>query len=395
MAASTATRQSLRAIFLLWLAGVGLRLTILAVPPVITLIQADLKLSGTEIGILNGLPVVLFAAVALPGALLIARFGALTTLVVGLLFTGIGSALRGTSGSVVVLFATTVLTGAGVALMQPAMPPMVRQWLPSRIGFGTAVYTNGLLVGETLPVALTLPLLLPLLGSWRWGLAAWGVPCILIALAILLFSPRAEKSAAATSVPARWWPDWRDGLIWRLSFLLGAVNAMYFCTNAFLPGYLTSQARADLISPALTALNVGQLPASFILLGVASRLERRAWPFVLMGVLSIGSLVGIVLTASAWTVFFAVVLGFAAAAVLALALALPPLLCAPAAVPRTSAAMFTISYSGAMVISVVAGAAWDITGSAAFAFLPIALAGPPFVLIAPTIDLSRKPGTAG
>jgi CP family cyanate transporter-like MFS transporter len=244
-------------------------------------------------------------------------------------------------------------------------------------------------------VALTIPLLLPLVGSWRWGFVAWGVPCILIALIILFFAPRTPKNATATSVPARWWPDWRDGLIWRLSFLLGAVNAMYFCTNAFLPGYLTSQARADLISPALTALNVCQLPASFILLGVASRLERRAWPFVLMGILSISSVVGMVLTASAWTVFFAAVLGFASAAVLALALALPPLLCAPADVPRTSAAMFTISYGGAMVISVVAGAAWDVTGSAAFAFLPIALAGLPLVLIAPTIDLSRRPGTAG
>ena len=389
MAASAAARQSLRAIFLLWLAGIGLRLTILAVPPVIALIQQDLALSGTEIGILNGLPVVLFAAVALPGALLIARFGALTTLVVGLLVTGVGSALRGASDSVAILFATTILTGTGVALMQPAMPPMVRQWLPSRIGLGTAVYTNGLLVGEMLPVALTLPLVLPLLGGWRWGLAAWGVPCILIALIILFFAPRTAKNP--TAVPARWWPDWRDGLIWRLSFVLGAANAMYFCTNAFLPGYLTSQARADLIGPALTALNVGQLPASFLLLAIAGRLERRAWPFVFVGVLSIGSLIGIVLTASAWTVLFAAGLGFAAAAVLALALALPPLLYAPADVPRASAAMFTISYGGAMVISVVAGAAWDVTGTPAFAFLPIVLAALPLVLIAPTIDLSRRP----
>ena len=45
---------------LLWFAGVGLRLTILAVPPVITLMQQDLGLSGTQIGILSGLPVVLF-----------------------------------------------------------------------------------------------------------------------------------------------------------------------------------------------------------------------------------------------------------------------------------------------------------------------------------------------
>ena len=68
------------AVGLLWLAGVGLRLTILAVPPVITLMQADLHLSGTQIGILSGLPVILFATAALPGSLLIARFGALPTL---------------------------------------------------------------------------------------------------------------------------------------------------------------------------------------------------------------------------------------------------------------------------------------------------------------------------
>ena len=40
---------------------------------------------------------------------------------------------------------------AGIAIMQPALPALVRQWLPERIGFGTALYTNGLLVGETLP----------------------------------------------------------------------------------------------------------------------------------------------------------------------------------------------------------------------------------------------------
>src|SRR5262249_39860894 len=78
-------RQFWVAVGLLWLAGVGLRLTILAVPPVITRIAADLHLSGTEIGILSGLPTILFAAAAMPGSLLIARFGALPTLMTGLL----------------------------------------------------------------------------------------------------------------------------------------------------------------------------------------------------------------------------------------------------------------------------------------------------------------------
>src|SRR5712692_1704933 len=90
---------------LLWLAGIGLRLAILVVPPVISLIAADLHLSGTEIGILSGLPIVLFGGAALPGSLLITRFGALPTLVAGLIITGIASGLRGAILNVWALYA--------------------------------------------------------------------------------------------------------------------------------------------------------------------------------------------------------------------------------------------------------------------------------------------------
>src|SRR5205823_14225110 len=115
---------------LLWLAGAGLRLTVLAVPPVILLIAADLNLSGTEIGVLSGLPVILFGVAALPGSLLIARFGALRTLVAGLLVAGVASGLRGVMPNVLVLYAATIVMSAGIAIMQPALPPLVQEWMP-------------------------------------------------------------------------------------------------------------------------------------------------------------------------------------------------------------------------------------------------------------------------
>src|SRR5499427_4214558 len=105
---------------LLWLAGTGMRMTILAVPPLIPFIHRDLNMSETEVGILAGLPVVLFACAAVPGSLLIARFGAVTTLIVGLLAAALGSALRGVAPNVVALYAATVVTGLGVAVMHPA-----------------------------------------------------------------------------------------------------------------------------------------------------------------------------------------------------------------------------------------------------------------------------------
>src|ERR1043165_6263477 len=185
---SAATRrQFLTCVLLLWLAGIGLRITILAVPPVIPLIRLDLGMSETQVGILTGLPPVLFACTAVLGSLLIARFGALMTLVAGLLATAAGSALRGASPEMFTLYATSIVTGFGVAIMHPSLPPLVRAWLPHRIGFGAAVFTNGLLVGEILPVALTIPLLLPLVGdSWRESFIVWAVPVALIGLIILL-----------------------------------------------------------------------------------------------------------------------------------------------------------------------------------------------------------------
>src|SRR5256886_2503828 len=190
------TREFWVAASLLWLAGVGLRLTILAVPPVISLIQADLQLSGTEIGALTGLPIVLFGVAALPGSLLIARFGAVAILVAGLAIAGVASALRGAVPYTLALYATTIVMGAGIAIMQPALPPLVRQWLPKRVSFATALYTNGLLVGETLAVMPTSPVALPLAGnSWRWALASWGAPRIAIAWVTRLRAPERRRTA--------------------------------------------------------------------------------------------------------------------------------------------------------------------------------------------------------
>ena len=73
-----------------------------------------------------------------------ARFGALATLVAGLLITGVASGLRGAALDVAVLYAATILMSGGIAIMQPALPLLVRQWLPQRESFGTAVYSNGL-----------------------------------------------------------------------------------------------------------------------------------------------------------------------------------------------------------------------------------------------------------
>src|SRR6202158_6284700 len=347
-------------LLLLWLAGNGLRLTILAVPPVIPLGHDELNLSATQIGILTGLPSMLFAFAAVPGSLLICRLRIRTALVVGLLLTAAGGALRGLLPEVAWLYAMTVGMGAGVAIMQVSMPPAVRTWLPDRIGFATAVYTNGLLIGEILPVALMLPLVLPMVGgSWQWSFVVWSVPVAIIAILVMTLAPRQTASNGAAT-RRRWWPDWNSSLIWRLGLMLGTINATYFATNAFLPDYLKSNGQSEWISAALCGLYIGQLPAPCLLLSIAGRIERKAWPYVACGLLCVISTGGIVFGSGTWIVAAATVQGFAASAILILILALPPLLSAPDDVHRVTAAIFTISYSCAVIVPVISGLAWDL-----------------------------------
>jgi len=390
---ATPQTRLLTSLLLLWLAGCALRLTILAVPPLIPLIHNELHMSATQVGILTGLPSMLFASAAVPGSLLIARLGVRNALVIGLALTALGGALRGAFSDLDWLYAMTIAMSAGVAIMQVTMPPAVRAWVPGRIGFATAVYTNGLLVGEILPVALMLPLVLPYIaGSWQWAFVVWSVPVAVIAALAFLLAPQQSATNGATP-QRRWWPDWSSPLIWRLGIMLGTVNASYFTTNAFLPDYLRSNGQGEWISVALTGLNTGQLPASFILLAVAGRLERKAWPYVVCGLLCLLATGGIVFGSGPWVVAAATLQGFAAAAILILLLALPPLLSPPGDVHRVTAAMFTISYSCAVIVPVISGLSWDLSGLAGLAFAPIALCGILLVSLAPAVNHVRVVGS--
>ena len=384
---------SLIRVSLLWLAGNGMRMTILAVPPLIPLIHNDLHMSETEVGVLAGLPVVLFACAAVPGSLLIARFGAVATVIAGLLITALGSALRGAAPNVLALYAATIVTGFGVAVMHPAMPPLAQTWLPGRTGFATAVYANGLLIGEILPVLLMLPVVLPLVGGgWRLGFAFWAVPCVVIAAIIAVAAPRRLAVNGAPRLPRRWWPDWNNGLLWRLGLMLGGANASYFTTNHFLPDYLNQTGHGDLVGLALVALNAGQLPGSFLLLWLAGRFERQSATYLFYGAVTLLGALGIILGNGPIILAAAGLIGFSTASVLILILALPPLLSRQEDVPRMAAGMFTISYSCAVIVPIVSGIAWDLTGLPAVAFVPMALIALLMIGLAPTLGLTSRTG---
>lgn len=394
-ASASSTAQPARLLALLWLAGTATRLTVLAIPPVIPLIRDELRMSEAQVGFLVGLPVLMLAVAAVPGSLLIARLGAGLTLIAGIVIAAAAGAARGGAGDIWQLGTATVLMGFGIAIIQPTLPAIVREWMPRRVGLGTAAYTNGMLTAVMLAPALTIPLVLPLVGgSWRLDLVLWSVPVLATALLIALLGPRlATQTAAAAPVTPRWWPDWKNPLTWLLGFTFGSNNAAYYGANAFLPDFLASQGRPDLIGPALGGLNVAQFAASLVLLATADRLLRRALPYVVFGPLTLAAFAGIVLTSGYWIVAWATIMGFASAITFAVIIALPPLLSRPGDAHRTAAGMFTISYSCAVAIPTLSGALWDITAVPWTAFVPLGLCAITLTVLGVVLSRYRAPHT--
>jgi CP family cyanate transporter-like MFS transporter len=376
---------------LLWLVGMSTRITILAVPPVIPLIREDLRMTETEVGLLIGLPVLTWALAAIPGSLLIARFGATFTLAAGLALTGIAAAGRGAAPNVWALYAATMLMGCGIAVMQPALPTLVREWVPHRIGLGTAVSSNGMMVGVAAAPALTIPFVLPLLDqSWRLTFLWWAAPVLVLALVFPLLAPRqTEVTSSEIGIPRRWWPDWKNPLIWLLGLTFGSNNALYYGTNAFLPDYLAAVGHADLTGAALGFMNGSQFIASLLLLVTADRLQRRAWPYLVFGPTALLGVAGIMFGDGLWLVAAAALVGFSLAVSFVVTLALPPVLSPPGDVHRMSAGMFTVSFSCAVIVPIICGALWDLTGRPWTAFLPLLLC--PILLTGLGYTLSLHP----
>lgn len=379
-------RTSFTTLLILWLSAAALRVTILCFPPLLPAVHRDLRLTETLVGVLSALPVLLLAVASVWGSLLVARVGARRALIFGLCLVAGAGALRGAGTSTPVLFLMTLVMGVGVAVSQPTLPSLTREWFPARSTFATAVYSNGFLIGEIVAAALTAPLVLPLVaGSWQLAFTVWSIPVAFTAGALWILTSHRGRDVAAP--PMRWWPDWHSARTWRLGLILGCASASYFGSNAFLPDYLRATHHAGLIAAALTSVNLSQLPASLVTAAFPRNMVARRWPVVVAGALTLISAAGFML-GGVWVVIFAGILGFSTATVFVLTIALPPLLVGEHDVHRLSAAIFTITYACPFVISLIGGAVWDSTGVPYTSFLPIAATGVIMIGLVYGLDLS-------
>ena len=345
---------------LLWLAGVYLRIPILVAPPLAPFIGDELGLSQTLTGALTTLPILMLAIGAMPGSLSISRIGPRNTLALAMVVMVIGSAGRGLAPDTLTLMLTSAVMGLGVAMMQPALPALLPRWLePKNLALGSAIYMNGMLMGEFIGAGITLPVIMPLLdNSWRATMLVWSLPALLVAAA--LFLPKRDLDRPTRKVA--WLPDWKNPLTLQLGLLLGVSGSLFFGVNAYMGALLEQRGEFENLTEALFWYNFAQVFASLLMLKMARHWVGRKTPLIIMLIFSLLGTLGTLAFTGWWAIASATFMSFTAGTLLIMMVALPPLLVPTSETGRLSAGNFLVGYTIAFAVPMLGGLLSDWTG---------------------------------
>lgn len=373
---------------LLTLVGFNLRSVILAVPPVLPLIQHDLGLSYAGTGLLTSLPVLVLGATAWPSGLLTERIGARLCVSIGLALLGAGTLLRALWPAALSLFLCTLLLSLGIALAQTAVPVLACRWFPAQIGLVAALFGDGLIIGEAVAAGITVPVMAQFLGrnAWSATFVFWGLPVVALLVLWLWLAPSAPVTMRARPAP----PESATGVATaqetvpqpkqprvnalHLGILLGGGSLIYFGMNGWIPSYNQALHYTAMTPLALATLNAAQLPVSIGITLFAQRLAGRRLPFIISGSICTLSIAGWLLTPGSLEPLWAALLGGSSAIVFTLGIALPPLLARPQEVGRLTGITISLTYAVAFVGPFVGGVLWDLLHLPAAAFVPVIIA---------------------
>jgi CP family cyanate transporter-like MFS transporter len=263
------------------------------------------------------------------------------------------------------IFAGTILLGIGIAVANVLIPGIIKRDFdnPGPMMGAYAMALNG---GAAVGAAFTVPIE-NATGSWRWALAAWGIPP---AVAAIAWAPRAVR--AVRDIGAGDGPRislWRDRTAWMLSAFFACQAATFYGVVAWVPDVLRDAGYSSASAGVLLALVLlFGLPSSAFVPVVAARM-RDQWPLaVATGVVWLIGLVGLLLSPGTAPALWMIAMGLAQGAGISLALTLVVLRAPDGAHASVLSGMvqgfgYTVGALGPLVVGVLhdASGGWELS----------------------------------
>lgn len=223
------------------LVAANLRATLTGVGTLLPAIEHDTGLPASAGGVLNTLPLLMFAVTSPLVGRVSHRIGSTRLLVLSLVVLAVGTVVRSLP-SVACLFAGTVLLSAAIAVGNVLLPTVIRTHVPaSRVHTVSALYVTVMGVVAAVSSGISVPLAGVLPGGWHSALA-WAVVVALTALAGWLPRLRGSRPDTGSQTGSTHAPTpWRSWLAWQVSLFMGLQSLAFYTAVAWLPSILSGQ----------------------------------------------------------------------------------------------------------------------------------------------------------
>lgn len=381
--------QRLRLVVLIVAVGFQLRSIILAVPPVLPQVREDLGLSFTAAGALTAIPVLALGGAAIPGAILVNRFGARLVVGAGTLALGLAALLRlvPLPGAIYVFSALMAL---GAAMAQPAMTAIVRASFPGAVQRFVTAFTSSLGLGGLAGATLTGYLLA--LGGWRGTFLLWAAPALAVGLLWLLAAP--GRGDVHAPQPGGLRALLLDRGVWHAAGIFGTQSLIFYASASWIP-FLLRSADAGQLSLAMFLLNVAMVPLSAVLIVLPWPWASSRRFYALAAALCAAGVAGFVLGMTHLAPVLTGLLGVGLAMTFCGANALPAVYARrPGQVAGYAAIMLTAGYAISFAGPLLGGVLLDRTHVLTSPFWVIAAATAGLLLLGLTLPAARAADVA-
>lgn len=359
------SRQSLLLGISLLLIAFNLRPVFGSLSVVLPDIMRDTGLGATGASLLTTLPILCLGVFSAPAPALARRFGIERTLLGAMLLICIGTLLRGWV-HLPLLFAASVLAGAGIAIGNVLVLGLIKRDFPHRSAMMTGLYTLAICAGASVATAFTVPLAQQLFGgAWAPALASWALPAGLV---MLLWAPLALSAPheAISPVPnplsgRRLGSLGRDRLAWQVTIFMGSQSAMAYVVMGWLAPILRERGLNGTEAGYVVATAIlTQLVTSLLTPSIAARCRDQRALAVGLALLVLSSLLALIFAPLGGRWVWAVLLGCGLGSAFALALSLIVMRSANAQVTAQLSAMaqgwgYTLAAVGPLLVGLLRG----------------------------------------
>lgn len=268
-------RAGLLLLLAILLISLNLRPAIAAIGPLIQSISGTAHVSSVGISLLTTIPVLMMGLGAIYAASIRRALGERGGIAIGGAVIALACLMRVWAYDPAGLFASAVLVGLGIAVIQALLPGFIKRNFGASTSKVIALYSTGIVAGAAIGSGTAASLEEGL--GWLWTLASWSVPAV-AATAIWWLASRDsqyEKPGAAASAQASV-PFWRIGRCWSLLLFFGIGTGAFMLAMAWIsPFYIGLGLSKKVAGLLLSVLTIAEALTALLLSLLINRFPDR------------------------------------------------------------------------------------------------------------------------